>query len=191
MAPVIPSLSRTCPRLPDFSFTSDTVFDTVPWPQKPKRAENAEVAAAAVALRTLRREVMAAHGWSLRDIYRTLDEPGDNPLRTAHARLDTAVRAAYGMAEGSSTRSSAASPPDALAFLLALNLELAAKEKAGEKITPPGLPVPETGRATFKPKDAKFAMPLAFSPDGTMLAAGLNTGVIQLRRAASPKMEAA
>jgi len=64
----------------------------------------AEVAAAAVALRTLRREVMAAHGWSLRELYRTLDEPGDNPLRTAHARLDTAVRAAYGMPKNAEER---------------------------------------------------------------------------------------
>jgi len=115
----------------DQNYTSDTVFDTFPWPQKPKRGEIAEVAAAAVALRTLRREVMAAHGWSLRELYRTLDEPGDNPLRTAHARLDTAVRAAYAMPK----------PADPLAFLLALNLDLAAKEKAGETITPPGLPL--------------------------------------------------
>jgi hypothetical protein len=135
----------------DFRYTPDTVFDTFPWPQKPKRGEIAEVAAAAVALRTLRREVMAAHGWSLRELYRTLDEPGDNPLRTAHARLDTAVRAAYAM--GSATRSSAASPPDPLAFLLALNLELAAKEKAGEKITPPGFPAPDAERARFITED--------------------------------------
>jgi len=131
-----------------------------------------DVAAAAVALRALRCEVMAAHGWSLRELYRTLDEPGDNPLRTAHARLDTAVRAAYAM--GSSTRSSATSPPDPLAFLLALNLELGAKEssgagkpaagspkgqrggaeqKAGEKLTPPGLPLPEKERAAFITED--------------------------------------
>ena len=90
-------------------FVTSAFFDTFPWPQKPKRGEIAEVAAAAVALRTLRREVMDTHGWSLRDLYRTLDEPGDNPLRTAHARLDTA---------------------ELRAFLLALNLELAAKEKA-------------------------------------------------------------
>ena len=123
---------------------NSTVFDTFPWPQKPKRGEIAEVASAAVALRALRREVMAAHGWSLRELYRTLDEPGDNPLRTAHARLDTAVRAAYGMAE---EKRGAATDP--LAFLLALNLDLAAKEQAGEKITPPGLPLPEADRAAF------------------------------------------
>ena len=91
----------------------------------------------------LRREVMAAHGWSLRALYRTLDEPGDNPLRTAHARLDTAVRAAYEMAKTA----------DPLAFLLALNLNLATKEKAGEKITPPGLPLPESERLALVSSD--------------------------------------
>ena len=35
--------------------------------------------------------------YSLRDLDRTLEQPGDNPLRDAHARLDAAVRAAYGM----------------------------------------------------------------------------------------------
>ena len=87
----------------------------------------------------LRREVMAAHGWSLRALYRTLDEPGDNPLRTAHARLDTAVRAAYAMPK----------PADPLAFLLELNLCLAVKEKAGAPITPPGIPLPEAERTAF------------------------------------------
>ena len=89
---------------------------------------SAEVAAAAVALRALRREVMTAHDWSLRELYRTLDEPGDNPLRTAYAMPPKA---------------------DPLAFLLALNLTLATKERAGEKITPPGLTLSEGERAAF------------------------------------------
>lgn len=38
---------------------------------------------------------------------------------------------------------------DLLAFLLELNLALAAKEKTGEKITPPGLPLPESEHAAF------------------------------------------
>jgi hypothetical protein len=74
---------------------------------------------------------MAKLNYSLRDLYRTLEQPGDNPLRGAHARLDEAVRAAYGMSDEA----------DPLAFLLDLNLACAAKEKAGEKITPPGLPL--------------------------------------------------
>jgi hypothetical protein len=77
--------------------------------------------------------------YSLRNLYRTLEEPGDNPLRDAHARLDAAVRAAYGMAEDA----------DPLAFLLELNLACAAKEKAGEKITPPGLPLSPNEQTEF------------------------------------------
>jgi hypothetical protein len=37
---------------------------------------------------------MAANGWSLRELYRTLETPGANRLRDAHAALDSAVRAA-------------------------------------------------------------------------------------------------
>lgn len=119
------------------------LFDTFPWPQRPTRGQIAEIAAAAVALRALRREVMSAHGWSLRDLYRTLDEPGDNPLRTAQARLDTAVRTAYGVSPKA----------DPLAALLALNLACVAREKAGEKITPPGIPLPQTELGAFITED--------------------------------------
>ncbi len=123
----------------DYRYSAESVFDTFPWPQRPTRGQIAEVAAAAVALRALRREVMVAHGWSLRQLYRTLDEPGDNPLRTAQARLNIATRTAYAMP----------TKADPLAFLLALNLTLAAEENAGEKITPPGLPLPEEDRVSF------------------------------------------
>ena len=88
------------------------------------------VAEAARALRTLRREIMDANNWSLRELYKSLETPGENRLRTAHEKLDVAVRAAYGMKPDE----------DILAFLLKLNLELAAQEAKGEKITPPGLP---------------------------------------------------
>lgn len=127
----------------NFRYTPRTVFDTFPWPQAPTREQIAEVAAAAVALRALRQEIMGRLNYSLRALYRTLDDPGTNPLRTTQARLDTAVRAAYAM------------PKDAapLAFLLALNLELAAKEKSGDSITPPGLPLLEEECAAFLTDD--------------------------------------
>ena len=115
-----------------FRYTSDTVFDTFPWPQFPTRPQIEAVAKEAVALRQLRREVMAKMNWSLRDLYRTLDEPGSNPLRDAHAKLDAAVRAAYAMPKDA----------DILDFLLQLNQSCADKEASGEKITPPGLPLP-------------------------------------------------
>lgn len=152
----------------DFRYTSDTVFDTFPWPQlgfgvppsggpasgkanasKSSRAQppkggtpNTEavekiraVAEAARALRRLRQEILDANEWSLRDLYKTLELPGSNRLRDAHTALDAAVRAAYGMKP----------EEDILAFLLALNLDCAAREARGEAITPPGLPawVPE------------------------------------------------
>lgn len=97
------------------------------------------VADAAVALRQLRRETMTKLDWSLRDLYRSLEEPGANPLRDAHAALDTALRAAYGMGKND----------DILTHLLALNHAYAEKEKAGEKITPPGLPLPPEEHAAF------------------------------------------
>ena len=82
---------------------------------------------------------MEDNGWSLRELYRTLETPGDNKLRAAHAALDSAVRAAYGMKP----------EEDILAFLLKLNLALSAREAKGEPITPPGLPafVPTPSRS--------------------------------------------
>ena len=125
-----------------FRYTSDTVFDTFPWPQfeigsvtRNTRALQKDiekiraVAEAALALRQLRHEIMENNNWSLRELYKSLETPGENRLRTAHAALDAAVRAAYGMKPDE----------DILAFLLKSNLELAEKESKGEKITPPGL----------------------------------------------------
>lgn len=126
-----------------FRYTSDTVFDSFPWPQSPTRKQIEAVAKEAVALRKLRREVMAKMNWSLRDLYRTLEEPGANPLREAQTKLDAAVRAAYGMPKSA----------DILAFLLALNQVCASKEAAGKSITPPGLPLPLKEHAKFITED--------------------------------------
>jgi hypothetical protein len=114
----------------DFNYTGNTVFDTFPWPQSPTLDQVKAVAEAACSLRALRREIMQSNGWSLRDLYRTLETPGANRLREVHAALDSGVRAPYGMK----------GQQDPLAFLLRLNLALADKEAQGEPITPPGLP---------------------------------------------------
>src|SRR5947199_4090046 len=127
----------------DFRYSAESVFDTFPWPQQPTRAQIKAVAEAAVTLRALRRETMRKLNYSLRDLYRTLEQPGDNPLRDAHARLDAAVRAAYGVPAAA----------DPLAFLLELNVTCAKKEKAREQITPPGLPLPAEDRASLITSD--------------------------------------
>jgi hypothetical protein len=105
-------------------------FDTFSWPQAPTLKQIRAVADAACALRALRRETMKKNDWSLRELYKTLETPGENKMRDAQDALDTAVRAVYGMKP----------TDDILAFLLKLNLELADKEKKGDPVTPPGLP---------------------------------------------------
>lgn len=121
-----------------FRYTSDTVFDTFPWPQAPTLNQIRAVADAACALRALRRETMQKNHWPLRELYKTLETPGENKMRDAQDALDATVRAAYGMN----------TDEDILPFLLKLNLELAEKESAGKSITPPGLPA-----FVEKPKD--------------------------------------
>jgi len=114
----------------DYRYTSATVFDAFPWPQSPTRAQVNAVARASVKIRALRRSLLAQHGLSRREIYRLLDGPGRSPLADAHASLDLAVRAAYGIAPDA----------DGLAALLDLNLTLAAQEAAGRPVQGPGVP---------------------------------------------------
>jgi len=113
----------------DFSYTSDTVFNTFPWPQNPTLEQVRKVADAAVALRKLRRQVMLEHDWNLRDLYRTLEIPGQNPLKVAHDTLDATVRAAYGMK----------AKDDPRVFLLTLNADLADREASMRPVVGPGL----------------------------------------------------
>ena len=114
----------------DFRYTSQSVFDTFPWPQDPTIAQVTTIASAAADLRQLRHTLMQADRLSLRDLYRTLDAPGETPLHHAHAHLDAAVRAAYGLEVQA----------DPLAFLLALNQAIARREARQQPVTAPGLP---------------------------------------------------
>jgi hypothetical protein len=66
----------------------------------------------------------------LRAVYRTLELPGANPLKDAHAVLDAAVLAAYGFS----------AKKDFLAQLLKLNLDVAARIATGQPVTSPGIP---------------------------------------------------
>jgi hypothetical protein len=127
----------------DPRYTSNTVFDSFPWPQKPNLKTIRKVADAAIEYRELRAMLRAKHRLSFRELYRSLDQPGDQPLKKAQARLDDAVRSAYGM------------PADAdpLAFLLDLNFKLADDEKVGKEIQAPGLPSFVNHRASFVTQD--------------------------------------
>jgi N-6 DNA Methylase len=109
----------------DRRYTSSTVFDSFPWPQAPDAGQVAAVAGAATGLRAVRRALREDCGGRLGALYRTMAPP----LADAHAALDAAVRAAYGMGGG-----------DPLAFLLELNHACAAREAGGLPIVGPGLP---------------------------------------------------
>jgi methylase of polypeptide subunit release factors len=88
------------------------------------------VAAAARELRRVRAEALPKLKGGLRALYRTLELPGANPLKDAHAALDAAVLAAYGFS----------AKKDLLAQLLALNQQVADKIERGEPVTAPGVP---------------------------------------------------
>jgi hypothetical protein len=114
----------------DFRYTSDTVFDTFPFPQSPNLAAMREIADASVNLRTIRHQIMQQKKWSLRELYRSLEQGTCQALQAAQQELDKAVRSLYGMAENQ----------DPLEFLLNLNLEVAMKEDRGEPVIKAGFP---------------------------------------------------
>ncbi|MFA7006122.1 MAG: type IIL restriction-modification enzyme MmeI, partial [Verrucomicrobiia bacterium] len=132
----------------DFRYSAESVFDTFPWPQFVGRVPDPAsagdrrvgdaayiaridaVAAAAREVRRVRAEALTKLKGGLRALYRTLELPGANPLRDAHAALDAAVLAAYGFN----------AKKDLLAQLLALNQEVAAKIEKGDPVTAPGVP---------------------------------------------------
>lgn len=127
----------------DPRYTSNTVFDTFPWPQSPTAEQVNEVAACARRLRSLRRSLIAQHGLTLRTLYRTLELPGQHPLKDAHAKLDDAVQAAYGKRPSQ----------DTLAFLLALNGALAEMERRAHTPVGPGMPASVPHRSALISSD--------------------------------------
>ena len=127
----------------DPRYTSNTVFDTFPWPQAPDEETVARVASAAVSLRTLRTNLRRKNRLSFRDLYRLMELPGDNPLKSAHASLDRAVRAAYGMTE----------QEEVLTHLLDLNAKVADQEADGAAVQGPGLPRGVSDGAPYTTKD--------------------------------------
>ena len=114
----------------DWRYTSDTVYNTFPWPQNPTKKQIAEVARLAKDLRDKRNEFMIEHHLALRDLYRIMDDTPNNPISDIQNRLDNAVRDAYGMRRDA----------DILEFLLDLNYKVYNKERNGERVQGPGLP---------------------------------------------------
>ncbi len=114
----------------DWRYTSDTVFDSFPWPQNPTKKQIEEVARQAKTLRDKRNEMMEERHLTLRQLYRIIDDSHNNPVSEIQAKLDNAVRDAYGMRRDA----------DILQYLLDLNSKVYEMEQQGEKVQGPGLP---------------------------------------------------
>lgn len=114
----------------DWRYTSDSVFDSFPWPQNPTKSQIEAVAKHAKALRDKRNEIMRTNHYTLRQLYRIIDDAPENPVSKIQAQLDKAVRDAYGMSREA----------DPLQYLLNLNSRIYEREQQGEKVQGPGLP---------------------------------------------------
>lgn len=114
----------------DTRYSVRSVFETFPWPQSPTEKQVKAVANASRAVIAAREKAISVTGGGLRDLYRLLEDPGKHSLKDAHTELDHAVRRAYGIK----------SNDDELAFLLALNHELAERIRSGQTTESPGLP---------------------------------------------------
>ncbi len=112
------------------NYNSAAIWDTFPWPQKPSQKQIEKVAEAAMKLHQVRSKVLKENKMSLRDLYRLLEQPGNNPVKDLHEKLDAAVIECYGFDP----------KQDLLIQLLELNLSVAAQEEQGETVQPPGWP---------------------------------------------------
>lgn len=112
----------------DYNYSVESVFDTFPWPQKPKVSQINAVANLSREIRKIRASSQVSGG--LRGLYHTLELPGKNPLKTAHDDLDRAVMEAYGFT----------SRQDVLEQLLLLNQRLSQPLVSRQVPTPPGIP---------------------------------------------------
>lgn len=119
-----------CSKLTErFRYTPESVFDTFPWPQKPRVKAVRAIAEAGRQVRRIRARALSKIEGGLRRVYRNLEFGGKNPLKDAHASLDAAVMDAYGFSQG-----------DLLTQLLELNLDVAKRIERGDPVTAPGIP---------------------------------------------------
>ena len=128
----------------DPRYTPTSIWDTFPFPQAPTLNNVKKVAEASIELRLKRNQIIEKYGYCLRDIYNILTEPGSNPIKDAHKKLDDAVFAAYGFSKRK----------DILSQLLELNFEVALKIENGESVQSPGLPVCVKKKKEFISEDS-------------------------------------
>ena len=115
----------------DLRYSVREVFDTFPWPQSPPPDAVLAVSKAARQLRAARAAATVAVGGGLRGVYRLMELPGENPVRSAQADLDAAVIQAYGFSDSRPM----------LEQLLALNRRVFDAIQSHHLVTSPGVPL--------------------------------------------------
>ena len=91
---------------------------------------HADIAEAGRGVRRVRTDALAKIKGGLRAVYRTLELPGRNPLKDAHAAFDAAVHDAYGFDPND----------DLLRQILDLNLAVADAIDRSRTVVAPGIP---------------------------------------------------
>ncbi|MDM5180807.1 N-6 DNA methylase [Massilia sp. DJPM01] len=128
----------------DPRYSSESIFDTFPWPQKPLLSQIRAVAEAGRKIREVRNNALKAVEGGLRNLYSTFDLPGENPLRTAHLELDRLVKKAYGFSE----------KDDLKEKLFMLNQQIDEENRDGAISNGPGLPKQFSDDPFFISEDA-------------------------------------
>jgi len=114
----------------DPRYPSTTIFNSFPFHQQASEQDILRIAEISRELREIRAKLMIDNNLSFRELYKTLELPGKNLLKEVHDRLDTAVRAAYGMSKTDSSNE----------FIFELNRQLGKYESRGIQVQGPGVP---------------------------------------------------
>jgi SAM-dependent methyltransferase len=108
----------------DTRYTHNTCFETFPFPQNLDSQLVEKIRGTTHELHKYRTEQMEKKQWGITQLYNKFFYEPSSQLYKLHAKLDQLVMQAYGFS----------SDDDVLERLLALNLELAEKEKQGEPV---------------------------------------------------------
>ncbi len=108
----------------DTRYTHNTCFETFPFPQNPPAKLVEQIRATTHDLHNYRSEQMEKKQWGITQLYNKFFDEPSSQLYKLHAKLNQLVMQAYEFSPDD----------DILEKLLALNLELAQKEKRGEPV---------------------------------------------------------
>ena len=114
----------------DTRYTHNTCFETFPFPQTPIAKQIEAIRKTAIDLHDYRSAQMEKKQWGITKLYNEYFNEPASQLAKLHKTLDDLVLKAYGFSK----------TDDLLEKLLALNLEVAEKEKNGESVIGPWAP---------------------------------------------------